>query len=64
MSDLSDLFDRDPLSLNTDGTKGLSTRELETIIAYFREARAKNMLGKAPKAAPKAGKIDLGDLDV
>lgn len=60
MSDISDLFSKDPLSL----TK--SDRSL--IIAEYREKRAKYMLGvKTPKAktAPKAkaGGLSLDDLD-
>ena len=48
MSDLSELFDRDPLSL--------TTQDLEQIIARMRESQAQYELGgpKAPsKAAPK-----------
>ena len=45
MSDLSELFDRDPLSL-TD-------QDLERIIARTRESQAQYELG-GPKAPPKA----------
>lgn len=64
MSDLSELFARDPLSLNAEGQKGYTTRELETIVAYFRDLRAKNQMGiKAPKIKAPA-KLNIEDLDV
>lgn len=54
---LADLFARNPLEIpHTD-------EELDRIIAYFREARAKHMLGKSAKAPP-VGKINIGELDV
>lgn len=57
MNDLAELFSRDPLQL--------STQDIDTIIARFREARANfNLTGKgAPKATKeKVEKIDLNDL--
>lgn len=67
MSDLSELFARDPLSYTKDG------KELETIIAEMRKKRGQFVLGnakagnmKAPtseKAKAVAG-IDLGGLDL
>lgn len=47
MSDLTELFTRDPYSLNTI--------DLERIIAVFRERRANYKLGNiTPKTKPKA----------
>lgn len=63
MSDISELFAKDPLSL---------TREDRTsIITYYRENRQRFITGqkvlkaeKAPKAKAAAIDIDLGDLDI
>lgn len=63
MSDIAELFQRDPLSL---------TREDRTkIIAHYRENREKFIAGvKAPKATtakaktPVQGKLSLDDLDL
>lgn len=60
MSDISDLFSKDPLSL----TKS----DRSAIIVEYRDKRAKYMLGvKTPKAKPapkaKAGGLSLEDLD-
>lgn len=57
MSDLAELFNRDPLSL--------STQDIDKIIEGFRAARANfNLTGKgAPKATKeKVDKINLDDL--
>ena len=62
MSDLSELFTRDPLSL--------TTADIDLIIARYREARAQFNLGLASapkKPRPKASKITnlddiLGDM--
>lgn len=63
MSDLSDLFARDPLSL--------TTTDIDTIITRYREARAQFNLGEksagstkkmAKAKAPKETQIDLDEL--
>jgi hypothetical protein len=58
MSDIAELFDRDPLLL--------SSQDIDTIVAYFREARAKHQLGLKTKKVPppKGEKIRIEDLDV
>lgn len=64
MSDISELFNRDPLSL--------TKTDIDSIIAYYREARAKYLIGdrkagKTPAAKPakKAPvNISLDDLEI
>jgi hypothetical protein len=52
MSEISELFDRDPLNY--------SEQNIATIVAWMRETQAQNELGarapRAPKAAPKTTK--------
>lgn len=56
MSELSELFERDPLSLTRE--------DISTIIKKYREDRQRFLLGeKKPKAA-SSPKIDLDSLDI
>lgn len=63
MSDISELFSRDPLSLTRD--------DRSKIIAKYRDDRARYLLGaKSPKAAkptkakaPTGGGLSLDDLE-
>jgi len=51
MTDIAELFRRDPLSL--------SNQDLDEIIAAYRKARASfNMVGKKPRAAKPKAKPD------
>lgn len=60
MSDLAELFSRDPMTYQT--------QDIDTIIARLREARANfNLAGKTEKLKPAAKKatgekVDLSDL--
>lgn len=55
MSDLSELFERDPLNLTTE--------DIATIVARIREAQAQFELGVAkPPAKPKKAAVDLKSL--
>ena len=58
MSELSELFDRDPLKL--------TKTDRRAIIQKYRDDRQKFLLGqKAPRAAkPKGQVIDLDSLDI
>ena len=58
MSELSELFDRDPLKLTRE--------DRSKIISKMREDRAKFMLGQKVPREKKTnpGKIDLGSLDL
>lgn len=64
MSDIQELFDRDPLTFTKEG------QEVEQIISYLREQRQKHMQGvrgagsmKAPKEVKAPSKpVSLDDL--
>jgi hypothetical protein len=66
MNDLEAIFARDPKKLNTDGTVGYTERELDQIIQFYREYRAKSLAPKPmkEKRMPGAKLPDLDDLDV
>jgi hypothetical protein len=53
MSDLDDLMNRDPLSL--------SAQDIDAIIAYHRNARAKKASGEKPTKTASAS-IDISDI--
>jgi hypothetical protein len=56
MSEISEIFDKDPLSLTKEDRR--------KIIEKYREDRARFMLGlKAPKATSKPS-LNLDDLDI
>lgn len=59
MSDLATLFATPPADLKIP-------EDIDKIIAHFREARAKNLIGdkKAGKAPAKPGKVDIDELDI
>lgn len=62
MSDISELFQRDPLSLTKDN--------LDDIIKHYRDARAKYLLGegvakpKKPEKKPPPVNLTLDDLGI
>ena len=68
MSDLEEIFARDPLSLNTEGKPGYTKRELEVLVEYYRNLRIQHLAPKpAKEKRVKGAKVDLasalGDID-
>ncbi len=55
MSEISELFQRDPLSLTKP--------DIDAIIAYYREARAKFNLGEKAAGSTKKMKSDAPKID-
>jgi len=60
MTELEEIFARDPLSLNSEGAVSYTHRELGMLVEYYRNLRIQHLAPKpAKEKRVKGAKVDL-----